>query len=147
MFEYEKVFQRVKGKVKKNMTIIFYPARTKELVLMTVKSGKENLRRHVTCEMHPTQDTFLFCSSCLFQDLIVETGIRRSAQDTFFVYSGMNTGIQDAHNLAWKLASVINGVSPISILNSYELERSQVLISSILGFIMYMVVSMYYGFL
>lgn len=38
----------------------------------------------------------------------------------------MNTGIQDAHNLAWKLASVIEGVSPISILNSYELERSQV---------------------
>lgn len=39
---------------------------------------------------------------------------------------GMNTGIQDAHNLAWKLASVIEGVSPISILNSYELERSQI---------------------
>ncbi|MCE3215455.1 hypothetical protein HAX54_002444 [Datura stramonium] len=39
---------------------------------------------------------------------------------------GMNTGIQDAHNLAWKLASVIKGVSPISILNSYELERSQI---------------------
>ncbi|XP_060184427.1 uncharacterized protein LOC132614085 isoform X1 [Lycium barbarum] len=39
---------------------------------------------------------------------------------------GMNTGIQDAHNLAWKLASVIKGVSPISILDSYELERSQI---------------------
>ncbi|CAN4124347.1 unnamed protein product [Withania somnifera] len=38
---------------------------------------------------------------------------------------GMNTGIQDAHNLAWKLSSVIKGISPISILNSYELERSQ----------------------
>ncbi|CAN4116218.1 unnamed protein product [Withania somnifera] len=39
---------------------------------------------------------------------------------------GMNTGIQDAHNLAWKLASIIKGISPISILNSYELERSQI---------------------
>ncbi|OIS96537.1 PREDICTED: uncharacterized protein LOC109234000 [Nicotiana attenuata] len=39
---------------------------------------------------------------------------------------GMNTGIQDAHNLAWKLASVIKGISPISILTSYELERSQI---------------------
>ncbi|XP_075098428.1 uncharacterized protein LOC107792154 isoform X1 [Nicotiana tabacum] len=39
---------------------------------------------------------------------------------------GMNTGIQDAQNLAWKLASVIKGISPISILTSYELERSQI---------------------
>ncbi|KAM3304086.1 2,4-dichlorophenol 6-monooxygenase [Capsicum chacoense] len=39
---------------------------------------------------------------------------------------GMNTGIQDAHNLAWKLASVIKGISPISVLNSYEHERSQI---------------------
>lgn len=36
---------------------------------------------------------------------------------------GMNTGIQDAHNLAWKLASVIRGISPSSILQTYEIER------------------------
>ncbi|KAF5796408.1 putative FAD-binding domain, FAD/NAD(P)-binding domain superfamily [Helianthus annuus] len=36
---------------------------------------------------------------------------------------GMNTGIQDAHNLAWKLAAVIKGIAPMSILPTYEMER------------------------
>lgn len=41
---------------------------------------------------------------------------------------GMNTGIQDVHNLAWKLASVIKGTSPPSILSTYETERKQIAI-------------------
>lgn len=36
---------------------------------------------------------------------------------------GMNTGIGDAVNLAWKLAAVVHGRSPASILNTYEPER------------------------
>ena len=36
---------------------------------------------------------------------------------------GMNTGIGDAINLAWKLAAVIQGRAPDSILESYEPER------------------------
>lgn len=36
---------------------------------------------------------------------------------------GMNTGIQDAHNLAWKLALVLRGVAPIAWLATYEQER------------------------
>ncbi|KAL7241199.1 hypothetical protein ACSBR2_006763 [Camellia fascicularis] len=43
---------------------------------------------------------------------------------------GMNTGIQDAHNLAWKLASVVKGISPYSILQTYEIERRPVLVLS-----------------
>jgi 2-polyprenyl-6-methoxyphenol hydroxylase-like FAD-dependent oxidoreductase len=39
---------------------------------------------------------------------------------------GMNTGIQDAMNLAWKLALVIRGYAPGSLLDSYERERKQV---------------------
>ncbi|XP_057766922.1 uncharacterized protein LOC130987413 [Salvia miltiorrhiza] len=39
---------------------------------------------------------------------------------------GMNTGIQDAHNLAWKLASVLKGIAPPSILLTYETERRQI---------------------
>lgn len=39
---------------------------------------------------------------------------------------GMNTGIQDAHNLAWKLALVMKGTVPESWLDSYEIERRQV---------------------
>jgi 2-polyprenyl-6-methoxyphenol hydroxylase-like FAD-dependent oxidoreductase len=36
---------------------------------------------------------------------------------------GMNTGIGDAINLAWKLAAVIAGDAPDALLDSYELER------------------------
>jgi 2-polyprenyl-6-methoxyphenol hydroxylase-like FAD-dependent oxidoreductase len=36
---------------------------------------------------------------------------------------GMNTGIQDAFNLAWKLAAVIKGGADPALLDSYESER------------------------
>ena len=36
---------------------------------------------------------------------------------------GMNTGIGDAHNLAWKIASVLEQGAPLRLLDSYELER------------------------
>jgi bifunctional hydroxylase/dehydrase len=39
---------------------------------------------------------------------------------------GMNTGIQDAVNLGWKLASVLGGRAPESLLDSYHSERHQV---------------------
>ncbi|WIY06252.1 FAD-dependent oxidoreductase [Amycolatopsis mongoliensis] len=38
---------------------------------------------------------------------------------------GMNTGIQDAHNLGWKLAAVAKGASP-ALLDTYEAERRPV---------------------
>jgi 2-polyprenyl-6-methoxyphenol hydroxylase-like FAD-dependent oxidoreductase len=36
---------------------------------------------------------------------------------------GLNTGMQDAYNLAWKLALVIRGLSDPVLLDSYETER------------------------
>ncbi|MBP9741856.1 MAG: FAD-dependent monooxygenase [Burkholderiales bacterium] len=39
---------------------------------------------------------------------------------------GMNTGIQDAHNLAWKLAFVINQHVSDSLLNTYYDERAPI---------------------
>ncbi|MEO3405568.1 FAD-dependent monooxygenase [Mucilaginibacter sp. CAU 1740] len=36
---------------------------------------------------------------------------------------GMNTGIQDAYNLGWKLAAVIKGYADDQLLNTYEEER------------------------
>jgi len=39
---------------------------------------------------------------------------------------GMNTGIQDAFNLAWKLALVQRGGADANLLNSYEAERRPV---------------------
>ncbi len=44
---------------------------------------------------------------------------------------GMNTGIQDAWNLGWKLAFVLNGANP-SLLDTYEEERLPVA-ASVLG--------------
>lgn len=39
---------------------------------------------------------------------------------------GMNTGIQDAHNLGWKLATAANGSMSPDLLDSYEAERRPV---------------------
>ncbi|WUH92876.1 FAD-dependent monooxygenase [Streptomyces sp. NBC_00433] len=39
---------------------------------------------------------------------------------------GLNSGIQDVHNLAWKLASVISGSADDSLLDAYEAERRPV---------------------
>jgi 2-polyprenyl-6-methoxyphenol hydroxylase-like FAD-dependent oxidoreductase len=40
-----------------------------------------------------------------------------------FIGQGMGSGLRDANNLAWKLASVINGTLGATALDSYELER------------------------
>jgi 3-(3-hydroxy-phenyl)propionate hydroxylase len=37
---------------------------------------------------------------------------------------GANSGIQDAENLAWKLALVLKGEAPESLMDTYDLERS-----------------------
>lgn len=39
---------------------------------------------------------------------------------------GANTGIDDAHNLAWKLAAVLSGVSRPELLDTYDTERRPV---------------------
>jgi 2-polyprenyl-6-methoxyphenol hydroxylase-like FAD-dependent oxidoreductase len=36
---------------------------------------------------------------------------------------GMNTGLQDAYNLAWKLAMIIQGVAKPKLLDTYDMER------------------------
>jgi putative polyketide hydroxylase len=39
---------------------------------------------------------------------------------------GANTGIQDAHNLAWKVAAVLHGHAGEALLRSYDIERQPV---------------------
>ncbi|MDX8051456.1 FAD-dependent monooxygenase [Lentzea sp. BCCO 10_0798] len=39
---------------------------------------------------------------------------------------GANVGIEDAHNLAWKIAAVLNGESRPSLLDTYDAERRPV---------------------
>jgi 3-(3-hydroxy-phenyl)propionate hydroxylase len=41
-----------------------------------------------------------------------------------FAGQGMNSGIRDAHNLAWKLAAVITGTLGDGVLDTYESERA-----------------------
>jgi putative polyketide hydroxylase len=39
---------------------------------------------------------------------------------------GLNTGIQSAHNLAWKLATVLRGEAAAGLLDTYDTERREV---------------------
>lgn len=39
---------------------------------------------------------------------------------------GLNTGVQDAHNLVWKLAAVLEGRASDRLLDTYEIERRPV---------------------
>jgi len=39
---------------------------------------------------------------------------------------GLNTGVQDVHNLAWKLAAVIHESAPPALLDTFEIERRPV---------------------
>src|SRR5215831_9474984 len=39
---------------------------------------------------------------------------------------GLNTGVQDAVNLGWKLAQVVRGTSPEDLLDTYQAERHPV---------------------
>ncbi|MFJ6215434.1 FAD-dependent oxidoreductase [Streptomyces sp. NPDC092296] len=43
---------------------------------------------------------------------------------------GSNTGIQDAHNLAWKLAALLGGWAGPGLLDSYEAERRPVALAT-----------------
>ena len=42
-----------------------------------------------------------------------------------FAGQGMNSGVRDAHNIAWKLASVAKGQAGPGLLDSYETERRE----------------------
>lgn len=46
---------------------------------------------------------------------------------------GMNSSVQDAFNIAWKIALVYKGLSPASLLDTYTAERLPV-IAEMLGF-------------
>lgn len=44
---------------------------------------------------------------------------------------GMNAGIQDAHNLAWKLATALRGGDLERLLDSYDVERRDVVVENV----------------
>ncbi len=39
---------------------------------------------------------------------------------------GLNSGVQDAHNIAWKIAAILHSGAPDSLLDTYETERKPV---------------------
>ncbi|WP_113700517.1 FAD-dependent monooxygenase [Nonomuraea lactucae] len=43
---------------------------------------------------------------------------------------GLNTGVQDVHNLVWKLALVLQGAAPPALLDTYEEERRPIAASN-----------------
>lgn len=47
---------------------------------------------------------------------------------------GMNTGIQDAHNLAWKLVYSLHGGDTERLLESYDIERREVAVENVSGY-------------
>jgi len=44
---------------------------------------------------------------------------------------GLNSGFQDAHNIAWKLALVTKGLAPENLMDAYERERRPVTASNV----------------
>jgi putative polyketide hydroxylase len=44
---------------------------------------------------------------------------------------GSNTGIQDGHNLAWKIAAVLNGWAGPALLDTYDAERRPVAVATV----------------
>jgi 3-(3-hydroxy-phenyl)propionate hydroxylase len=42
-----------------------------------------------------------------------------------FAGQGMNSGVRDAHNLAWKIATVVSGYLGNGLLDTYEIERRE----------------------
>lgn len=71
-----------------------------------------------------------------FTDMTRQAAVYRSgrvllAGDAAHVHSpvggqGLNTGVQDAVNLGWKLAQVVDGTSPDTLLDTYHAERHPV---------------------
>ncbi|KAI8058206.1 FAD binding domain-containing protein [Syncephalis plumigaleata] len=51
---------------------------------------------------------------------------------------GMNTGLQDAENLAWKVGMVYNGLAKPELLKSYEIERTSIMVSRMMPLMKYM---------
>ncbi|MFI6079363.1 FAD-dependent monooxygenase [Actinoplanes sp. NPDC051343] len=82
-------------------------------------------------ELHPVLEDVALWSTGAFVADRFRSGRVLLAGDAAHVmppYGGLggNTGVQDAHNVAWKLAAVVRGDAPDRLLDSYEAERRPV---------------------
>ncbi|GCE29443.1 oxygenase [Dictyobacter alpinus] len=95
--------------------------------VLTDKIGR-TLNRPITVHVPSWMSRFT-----IQQRKVLTMSVRRCflAGDAAHVHSpasgqGLNTGIQDAYNLAWKLALVVQGKARESLLASYTLEREPI---------------------
>jgi 2-polyprenyl-6-methoxyphenol hydroxylase-like FAD-dependent oxidoreductase len=88
-------------------------------------------RSHIPARLHQlTWSSFFRINSRMVKNL--RAGRIFLAGDAAHIHSpagaqGMNTGIQDAMNLGWKLALVMRGIAPESLLDTYEQDRLPVM--------------------
>lgn len=88
-------------------------------------------RSHIPARLHQlTWSSFFRINSRMVKNL--RAGRIFLAGDAAHIHSpaggqGMNTGIQDAMNLGWKLALVMRGAAPESLLDTYEQDRLPVM--------------------
>jgi 2-polyprenyl-6-methoxyphenol hydroxylase-like FAD-dependent oxidoreductase len=96
-----------------------------------------NQRSHIPARLHQlTWSSYFHINSRMVKTLRV--GRIFLAGDAAHIHSpagaqGMNTGIQDAMNLGWKLALVLQGIAPDKLLDTYEQDRLPVMRSVLLG--------------
>ena len=105
------------------------PGQDGELSVATMQAILERRSGRTDIRLHEPQWTSLWRANIRLADRYRQ-GRVFLAGDAAHIHSpaggqGMNTGIQDAHNLGWKLAAVARGASP-ALLDSYEAERRPV---------------------
>ena len=94
-------------------------------------------RSHIPARLHQlTWSSFFHINSRMVKTMRV--GRIFLAGDAAHIHSpagaqGMNTGIQDAMNLGWKIAFVMRGIAPEKLLDTYEQDRLPVMRSILAG--------------
>lgn len=105
------------------------PDQVSELTLANMQAILERRTARTDIRLHEPHWSSLWRANIRLADRYRE-GCVFLAGDAAHIHSpaggqGMNTGIQDAYNLGWKLAWVAQGASP-TLLDSYEAERRPV---------------------
>jgi 2-polyprenyl-6-methoxyphenol hydroxylase-like FAD-dependent oxidoreductase len=105
------------------------PGQDPELSLANMQAILERRSRRTDIRLHEPEWSSLWRANMRLADRYRE-GRVFLAGDAAHIHSpaggqGMNTGIQDAYNLGWKIAAVAKGAPP-GLLDSYETERRPV---------------------
>ncbi|WP_338883780.1 FAD-dependent monooxygenase [Xenorhabdus sp. TH1] len=129
--------------INENGFLIFLPMPDNMVRIVIKKDGKLPLLRPIPnlmeinnyisryCNQTGEANKLVWSSSANFYNRIADENFKENiflVGDAFHLFSpiggqGMNTGIQDAINLAWKLAFYLKGVSNFELLNTYRSQR------------------------